>query len=189
MVLEALLLLAAAASAASPTSILKQEEAVIPKNTTAPPSMRRTVPGEVLRCERHFIWKGKTFDCDSFYRVDGEGLRAILSDVPDAVAVLNSYQRQRRLLRTTAYIASGGIAVAAAAFFVSRFFMDQGSTTSVLTRNVGVVSGLGIAVGAFTTGLVLIRTNESKMDEMVRIYNQAKPDTPIQLQFSMGFNL
>lgn len=175
--------------APSGAAIIRAEEAEIPHNTTQPGSLGANGSPEVIRCERQFLWKGRTYECDSYFRRDGEGLRHIISDVPDAVALLNSYQRVRRNIRIAAYTATGGLAVGGLAFLGSRFLFPVGDSNAQAFRNYGLGAGLIIVLASFLTATALQQGNERKLDEIVETYNQARPESPMILQFTTDFQL
>lgn len=172
------------------TSDLDKEAEQIPKKPTAPPSLIRKVPAErSFQCDRQFTHKGKTYDCDSFFKQDAEGLRPIIQDVPEAVMELNAYQATRRNLRTMAYVSTAGFVIALTGLLAGSRFKDpdgRTSSTGHSIRNIGLIGGLGIAAGSLIYGISLIKTNETRLGSAVQSYNTAHPETPIELQFSTG---
>lgn len=170
-------------------AVIRAEEADIPRTTTQPEALGASGLPEVIRCERQFLWKGRTYECDSYFRRDGEGLRKIVGDVPNAVALLNSYQRVRRNVQIAAYTATSGLAVGGLAFLGSRLLFAPGDINAQSFRNIGIGAGLGIILASFVTAAVLQTSNERKLDEIVEVYNQARPDSPLILQFTTEFQL
>jgi hypothetical protein len=147
---------------------------------------------DAFHCERTFLYKGKTYGCDSYVQRDAERLRIFVSDVPEATSEIDTYQRNRKNVRTAAYIGSIGILMAITGFIVSRVFTDgNGNPTATATsvRTVGTISGLGITLGSVGFGYFSLRNNESHVENAVALHNQAHPNTPIVLQFSKGFSL
>jgi hypothetical protein len=155
-------------SVSSPTSI--------PKTPSAPPALFQRPAPESFRCQRNFVYDGKVIGCDSNVRPDGEGLRPYLRDVPLANAQLNEYQRNRAGLRNTAYFGSLGLAV-----LIGGLVAGGGTGKQLM-----VLSGSTIVAGSFLYGFTTARSNENHLNEAIRLHNLAKPDKPIELQFSTG---
>jgi hypothetical protein len=143
---------------------------------SAPPSLFKKSAPESFRCQRMFVYDGKVYGCDSNVRPDGEGIRPLLSDVPAANAELNIYQTNRATLRNTAYVGSLGLAL-----MISAAFLGKGHGKQAL-----LLGGGSITAGSFIYGFTSARANERHLDEAVRLHNLAKPDKPIELQFSTG---
>ncbi len=164
----------------------KRFEGEIPQQPSAPPKITQPLGTQTFRCDRLYIFEGKTLPCDSFVRKDAENLRPIFKDTPAAIEELNEYQRQRRNIRNLAYVTSAGILVAIAGLFVSR---PAFSESEIRPGGYMILSGLGLSAGSFIYSLSLTRTNELHLGRAVDIYNQAHPDNPIVLQFStsIGF--
>ncbi|MDR3607338.1 MAG: hypothetical protein P4M08_08155 [Oligoflexia bacterium] len=152
------------------------KEVPIPKKPTAPPQLfERTAP-DTFRCQRFYVYQGRTLGCDSNLGPDGERLRPILSTVPGASAELDQYQRQQRRLRATAYAGSAGLVLLLAGI------LGGGGTG----KKIMYLSGGSIFLGSIALGLAAIHTNESKLGDAVDTYNRARPNDPIQLQFNTG---
>ncbi len=163
----------------------------IPQKPSAPGLRPRKVPEDIFHCARYFSVGGKRLDCDSNVRRDAEKLRPILEPVPEAITALNTYQRNRRNLKTAAYVGTAGILVAAAGWLVARTLFSQPGTanptdTGILIRNLATLSGVSISAGSVVYGLTLTRTNERNLGRAVEIYNAAKPEMPIELLFTTG---
>jgi hypothetical protein len=156
----------------------------IPHSPSTPPSLNQKVPPDLFNCKRKFVYQGRTLDCDSELARDGENLRPIVQTVPEAESELNIYQRDRSRIQKLAYVGSVGLASALIGTVVFR--RVEGLNTIAL-RNVTVLGGLGLVAGSTLLGLALLSTNESHLSRSVDLYNQARPSTPIQIQFSTGF--
>jgi hypothetical protein len=164
---------------------LREEENKIPKHTTTPPALSRTAPPDVFSCQRHFIYRGKTLDCDSNLHWDGEKFRSIVHEVPDAVAELDAYQANRRSVQTLAYVGSLGLLSVLVGFFGAR---TKDGTDAARFRTLFMGAGL-ITMGASTGySLYLLNSNESHLGNMIQSYNQARPADPIELQFGTNFS-
>jgi hypothetical protein len=188
---------AIAAPATTPNAAQKKlstlpEEADIPSTPSAPPNLVRQAPYDAFRCERQFVFQGKKLLCDSNTRLDAERLRPIIFEVPEAVAELDLYQRNRRKVRNAAYFGTMGLAIAVASTFVAQqFFSDStgGLTQSGRTiKSVMVYTGAGISVGSLVFALSFNKANEAHIGRAVQNYNAARPDNPIELQFSTGIS-
>lgn len=173
----------------SNAQLILKEEANIPQNTTQGPSLGARGMPEVIQCSRDFTWKGRRYPCDSFFRRDAEGLRAVIAEVPEALEILSQYQRTRRNVRIAAFTATGGVAVAGVAFAASRAFYPNGGNDATLVRNVGIGIGLVVVVTSFVSAFVLQQINEARLNRLAVTYNSAKPDTPIGLEFTTEFDL
>jgi hypothetical protein len=186
MVATLLLLASPAWAAGGPTGpTYETQEAAIPKLPKAPPPIAGGAPSDTFRCTRYFTWKGKKFECDSFVRQDAENLRTIVADVPEAVNELNDYQATRASIHNTAYIASAGILLSILGFVLHARFHDDKPVGQAITRGVSF-AGLGAAAGSFIYALGTIQANEMRLGSAVQYYNNARPDTPIELHFSTG---
>lgn len=169
-----------------------QEEAQIPSQPSAPPTPGKApVSGELFRCQRNFVYKGKILGCDSNLSLDAERLRPFLAKVPAAEAELDSYQTNRRSLRKLAYVGTTGLGITLLGLFISSQFYQgtQNKLTSkgVAFRNITTLTGLSIGAGSLIYGFSLIRRNEKLLGHSVSLYNEAFPDDRIELQFSTGF--
>lgn len=160
----------------------KKIESQIPQAPSAPPSMEQPNGNpQSFRCDRLFIYEGKTLPCDSFVRRDAENLRPLLKDTPAALAELNDYQRTRRNIRTLAYVSSAGLALALAGLFVSKPAFSEGE---IRPGGYMILGGLGLSASSFIYSLSLTRSNEDHLTRAVDFHNQAHPDRPIVLQFT-----
>ena len=163
-----------------------------PAKPTAPLALKQPEVHDAFRCERRFLYKGKIFGCDSNVQRDAERLRPILTDVPPALAELDTYQRNRQNIRSAAYVGSIGLLAALGGFLVSRTFTNkdgQLTDTGTAIRGYSLAAGLGLTGLSLVYGLSILSTNESHIDNAVLLHNKAHPDTPIELQFSTGFSL
>ena len=165
-----------------------KEEIEIPQTPTAPPSLLQVIPPDPFHCHRKIVYQGKTLDCDTNVRRDGENLRPIIKDVPSAVSELDQYQSNRRNLRYVGYVASAGFALALLGYFGSRGTNGFRNAGALTPAGIVTLSGLGIALGSFSYGFYLYKSNESHLTSAVNDFNQARPKTPIELEFKTGFS-
>jgi len=138
-------------------------------------------------------------DCDSNVRADGEGLRSIIHDVPDAVSELDLYQSNRRSLKNAAYFATLGFVSAVALYYIGRNIQEPNLKNPQLPGNIspvgrvvmdlGVFGGLGLTGGSIIYAFSVVQTNESHLHQAVENYNLARPTDPIVLQFTTKISL
>ena len=163
----------------------------IPTRPSAPPPLSKQIPATPFLCERKYVHKGKTLTCDSNLGRDGEGLKSVLSEVPDALHELETYQYTRKIVRKIAYVGTGGLLLAFTGWLVSNQLRDDPNTissTGVTVRNITVIGGLGVALVGLLYGFTLNTSNENHLHLAVQKYNEVKPQTPIELQFSAGIS-
>lgn len=164
----------------------------LPTQPTRPEIPSPSIPEDVFRCDRTFVFQGKQLPCDSNTRADGEGLRPILQEVPSALEELDTYQANRAKVRTAAYLGTIGFVVMIAGSLLSlKFRSPTGAPTdnSATVLTVAILAGGGIAVGGFLYALSSNTSNEAHLNRAVELFNEARPKTPIQLQFSTSFDL
>jgi len=162
-----------------------------PSKPTAPQALKQPVVIDAFHCERRFLYMGKVFGCDSNVQRDAERLRPLMADVPQALAELDTYQRNRQSVRIAAYAGSIGIIAAIGGVLIARTFTDSNgnaTNTGIALRNYALAGGLGLTGISLIYGLSILSTNESHIDNAVRYHNQAHPGTPIELQFTTGFS-
>jgi hypothetical protein len=167
----------------------RESEAPIPKKPSAPAVLAQPSLKDAFQCQRYFVYKGNRLDCDSHVRRDGESLRPILALVPKAEEELNTYQTNRRNLRTASYTTTAGLFAVLVGFALdfatqknnSRIFDPHGSLTP---GGILAFTGLAVSFESFVYSLSVSRGNESHLGNAVEVYNQAKPEQPIQLEFS-----
>ncbi|MCM2279637.1 MAG: hypothetical protein NDJ89_16305 [Oligoflexia bacterium] len=163
----------------------------IPTRPSAPPALTVKGPSDAFQCQRYFTYKGQTIGCDSNIRLDGEKLRPIIKDIPEAVAELDLYQQNRLKIRTAAYTGTFGLG-----FFLIGLLLSGNhkapdgklDDTGRTLLNLALIGGGGITGGSFLYALSFIRTNEAHLANAVTLHNQARPDSPIELQFSTGIS-
>lgn len=169
-------------------SAFAAQDVSIPKKPTAPPTLITRIPTDSFRCQRFFKYKGQKIACDSNIRSDGENLRPFLENIPQALAELELYQKNRAELGKAAYVGSLGLFVAIAGSLLSLQYRQDGNptNTSISIRNISMIGGAGIMIGSFISTISFIKTNETHIGNAVNFYNQAHPESPIELQFNTG---
>ena len=162
----------------------------IPKKPSAPPSLTVKPPSDTFRCQRFFVYQHKKIACDSNIQLDGEQLRPLMEGVPQATAELDLYQKNRVEIRQAAYIGSVGLLVMVTGALLSLHYRDHGAATnaSLSIRSAAIIGGGGIMIGSFLSALSFIKNNETHLGNAVNYFNEAHPDTPIELQFNTGIN-
>jgi hypothetical protein len=170
--------------AAGPT--YRREESEIPLLPKAPAPIPGGSPSDTFRCTRFFTWKGKTHECDSFVRQDAEKLRSIVGDVPAAVNELNEYQATRARVQNAAYVGTAGLLLAVIGIILNGRYNDEAPAGQNISKGIAIL-GLGAAGGSFMYALGTIQTNEARLGSAIQHYNSARPETPVELQFSTGF--
>ena len=108
-----------------------------------------------------------------------------MAEVPISIDELNIYQSNRQRVKGLAYVGSTGFLIAALGYFISKGYEGN---ARVAVRNIGILGGLAIASGSFIYGFTTLQTNEEHLGKAVKAYNQARPDRPIELQFSTGIS-
>ena len=143
---------------------------------------RRVIP---LGCERPFLYRGEIYSSDPPQVQDASTLKYFVREVPDAEALLKDYQENRKRSRMSAYSGTFGLILALLSTPISHLI------TKSNPDRVGKIlhfAGFGLAAGGFIYSFTLLRLNESLIPKSVEAYNQAKPNDPIELQFSTGWS-
>ena len=180
------LLTSTSAVARVPTPDAPQKAAIGSLPPSAPPLLgAQGEPGNwrAFRCSRYFIYRGKSIECDSDLGHDGENLRPILSQTPEALETLNQYQQTRKDAQKLRYVATAGLVMMATGIILGRTLAPN---DRILTRNLLLGSGLAISAGSYFWGLTLVRKNEARLTEAAEIYNRAHPKDPLQIQVTTG---
>ncbi len=157
-----------------------------PSIPSTPPSLVRIPPKKkVFSCQRQYVYQGKLLECDSNLNLDGENLRPILTEVPEALSELNLYQKNRRSTHKLAYISTVGLAMVGLGFWLSNQYEGN---KGIVIRNLLVIPGIAIGGGSLVYGFVLLNTNEHHLHKAVELYNDARPHKRIDLQFNLGIS-
>ncbi len=153
-----------------------------------PPGMNREIirPPEVkaLGCPRPFKIGRKIYSTDSPQSQDAGGLLRALRDDPEAYALLEHYESNRRRARISAYTGSLGLGLMIFSPMIARW-VTQTDTQSVQATLRTV--GLAITAGGFIYGFTVLRTNEALIPKAVETYNKNHPNQPIELLFEAGW--
>jgi len=167
------------------TKNFKSQDVIKP---SAPPLLQFECDIEELGCKRAFIRDGKTMPVDSYHKRDGERLRPIIKDVPDAISELNIYQSNRRTVQSAAMVGTTGLLVLVGSILVGNTINRDPTqqTTGNLVKEIGTIAGASIALGSVVYSFGILRTNENHLFTSVENYNAARADDPIELKFSTG---
>lgn len=159
---------------ASPSAV----QNIVSQPPSAPPALSRRVPKETLSCTRQYVYQGKTLDCDSNLARDAENLRPVFQEVPAALKELDLYQATRRQVRGLAYTSTIGLVLIVTGYLLGR---EIEGLDGIAIRNAVAGSGLVLTTGSVVFGFVSLRANEARLDQAIRLHNEAKPDRPIEL--------
>jgi hypothetical protein len=133
-------------------------------------------------------YRGRTLPCDSALRRDGESLRSIVENTPDALDELEQYQSGRNSIKFAAYTGSTGLAMVIFSGLLADVFVSE-SKSDQNARAVKIVrwGGAGLAIGSIVYGLSHLRSNEDHLHRTILNYNIAHPDRPIEILFKTEF--
>lgn len=135
-----------------------------------------------MGCKREFLYEGQLRRLDSFDCKNAEHLRPLIQGIPQAVAELDAYQKNRKNLVGAAYIGTIGLVAMILANNLLR-----NDKVGDLGENIARYGGIGLLGGSALFSLVILQTNESHLTKAVTYHNQANPDRAIELQFSTEF--
>ncbi|MBI3534408.1 MAG: hypothetical protein HY072_02835 [Deltaproteobacteria bacterium] len=133
-------------------------------------------------CQRKYLYEGKVLECDSNLSRDGENLRPILSQVPEALSELNIYQKNRRNIKYLSYLGTLGLTVMGLGLI---FQSGKTGSEAVLIRNLVFFPGVMLAGGSFIYGFVFLTANEEHLVRAVDTYNDANSEKQIELRFTV----
>lgn len=157
---------------------------------TRPPTMGKKIPDNPFRCDRLIKYRGKTLPCDSHLKRDGENLRSILQDTPEALEKLDLYQKNRKKVAFAAYTGTAGLAIAVTNGLIAKLFVpkDPGRDRErKQTENAIRWTGIGLSVGSVIYGLSYLKSNEENLNDAIIRFNDAHPDRPIEVLFKTEF--
>jgi hypothetical protein len=168
----------------APLSLAAQAPSQSPSTgtPTAPVTISRKISKPNYPCYREYLYRGESIGCDSTLGPDGEGLRPVVKQVPESVALLDQYQKDRRNLKNLAYVGSAGLVTLLLTQYAVSRITDASART--LVQTLGTATGAGLLAGGLVWGLVVVYRSDGRLEEITRIYNAKRPDDPIQLQFS-----
>lgn len=150
---------------------------------SAPPRVAPVSKVTPFGCKREYLYQGDTFSVDSIHRQDGEGLRPLLTPVPQALQELEAYQQNRRSFQQAAYVGTAGIGMILLGSLAKNL---ASSPTGDTLQQVGLWSGVAMILGGLTYSFVILSNNEAHLGLAVRNFNAERPNQPIELQFETG---
>jgi hypothetical protein len=154
---------------------------------SAPPKLSRKIPEDPFLCKRFFVYQGRKLVCDSHRGRDAENLRPILSEVPEAIAELDAYQRKRRNLNQAAYVGTAGMVLYLGRNLITSLLFPEFDPRRDTYSRWMQWAGLGMVGGTVIYGLNALKASETHLERSIELYNQVRPDRPIQLQFQTEF--
>ncbi|MEN9723908.1 MAG: hypothetical protein RJB38_1894 [Pseudomonadota bacterium] len=153
--------------------VLQNQALALPLSSPLPQWGPKSIPQDIPKCDRSFVYQGKDYPCDSARANDGEGLRMLLEKVPSARDELDRYQANRRSLSTLAFTGMAGILIAVMG---PRFADSTGS------KNLMIAGGLSLTLGSFAFGRSRLAANEQHLDRAIHLFNEQNPEDPISLK-------
>lgn len=178
-----LLLIATSASAQEPAAGSKSPSS---GRVYTPPSLGRPVPENPFQCERLLRHKGQILSCDTHMSNDGEGLRPIFKNTPEALDELDLYQRNRKRVRIGGYTGTFGIFLFLANPLIANLVTSDQSKRDSLKTTLRF-TGLGITLGSAVYGISYLKANEEHLNRAVERYNDKNPEQKIEFLFKKDF--
>ncbi|MEO5968452.1 MAG: hypothetical protein ABIQ95_00875 [Bdellovibrionia bacterium] len=161
----------------------QKEEGQIPKNPTVPPPLTQRTPPNVSHCERHFLFKGKRLECDSETGKDALGLNPFMRGLPYAESELEIYRENQRKIRFAGFTGTVGVLAMIAGVVISHPVLDPASG-SIRPGGFVTLSGIALTANSLIYGLSMMKANEVHIANAVQYHNTARPNQPIELEFS-----
>jgi len=122
---------------------------------------------------------------------DGENLRSILQETPEALEKLDLYQKNRRKVRFAAYTGTAGLVIAFTNGLIAKLFVPKERRSDRHrvedTETAVRWTGIGISVGSLIYGVSYLKSNEQNLNEAIVRFNTAHPDRPIEVLFKTEF--
>ena len=138
-----------------------------------------------ILCDRPFIYRGEVYSVDSPQAQDAATLKSFMKDVPEAEALLQTYQDRRERSRLSAYTGTLGLVMV---LLANTVFKSSSNADRQSIHSAFQIGGLALTAGGFIYSYSLLRTNELLIPEAVDRYNRAKPADPIELKFQAGWS-
>ncbi|MBU6153691.1 MAG: hypothetical protein KGP28_05255 [Bdellovibrionales bacterium] len=138
-----------------------------------------------ILCDRPFVYRGEVYSVDSPQAQDAANLKSFMRDVPEAEALLQTYQDRRERSRLSAYTGTVGILMI---ILANTVFKNRGTSEQQSLHSAFQIGGLALTAGGFIYSYSLLRTNELLIPDAVDRYNRAKPADPIELKFQAGWS-
>jgi hypothetical protein len=146
-------------------------------------SQPKSAPG--VLCDRPFVYRGEVYSVDSPQAQDAATLKSFMKDVPEAEAILQTYQDRRERSKLSAYTGTVGIVLV---ILANTVFKSSTNPERQSLHSAFQIGGLALTAGGFIYSYSLLRTNELLIPEAVDRYNRTKPTDPIELKFQAGWS-
>ncbi len=153
----------------------------IPKTPSTPPSYSHKEAEVYFGCKREFVHNKKSYACDSFAYRDAAHLLTFVSQNPKAKLELIEYQKNKKTLKNLSYVGSVGVVMLLTSLIVAPL-LDEPIKNKL--SKIGLIGGIAITGGSLIYGFSLLHSNEKRIQNAVDYYNQANPETRIELKFS-----
>lgn len=154
----------------------------IPKNPTQPKILgAESEPKNYFTCGRRFEYRGKVLPCDSYIRQDGNGLKKIFSNVPEAREHLESYQSSWKSLKPYGYVGALGIGLMLGSMFVPKVKDEKGNEVRSQLSKSMLLGGTIIFGTTLTVGFTQMAFRERHLNRAVEAYNVANPADQIKM--------
>ena len=158
----------------------------IPQQPSQPPGLVQKKVNPHSHCERFFLLEGQRYECDSNLGRDAERLRTLVQDVPQAVAELDTYQKNLQDVRVSGYLMTSAFVLVVLGMIFSQAQPFNPANGGLTPGGGFVLTGLTLGVGSLVHGFTLVNMNEQHIDRAVRAYNEVHPERPVELQFNTG---
>jgi hypothetical protein len=158
----------------------------IPTTPSAPEIAPPRTDSGSIRCQRLILYRGKTLNCDSHLGPDAEKLRPILTEVPAALAELENYQKGRAQVRKLAYAGGVGLGMILGGFLGSR--LTSNASVARDYRTMGVGGGILVLGVTLLSGYSALGAASEHLGNAIKQVNQARPEDPIEIRFSLGID-
>ena len=153
--------------------------------TAIPSPLKKPKKVTPLGCERPFTYREETYSADPPQSKDASTLKFFVQSVPEANKILEEYQTNLVKSKTSAYIGTMGVLMV---FFASTISNQFNANSRVPVGTALRVGGATFALGGFFFTFAHLRDNEYLIPKAVESYNRSKPNDPIELQFTTGWN-
>lgn len=155
-----------------------------PCQTGIPSPLRKPKDIVPLGCDRPFSYRGEIYSVDSPLSQDASTLKYFVKDVGASNQLIEEYQSNLKDSKTSAYIGTLGILMFVFSNLIGKQFSSGSSQAVTQAFRIG---GASFALGGFFFTYSSLNQNENLIPKAVEAYNQAKPNDPIELQFSTGW--
>jgi hypothetical protein len=146
-------------------------------------------------CNREFSMSNQAKRIDSNFDKDGENLRPVIKDIPEAVEELNTYQTNKKHAQYAAYVGTLGLLVVLGGYLGSEISKIQ-ETGQVSDPPEGgaaplpkdpkarivMAAGGAVAAASFAFSFIVLRSNEAHLKNAANTYNEKNKENPLELR-------